>query len=125
MKVQGPSRLKNRPATNSKKSNVDGSFHTFLEAEIAGIQKKDTPVSGNEREHPDQNQAQLLDKAARLLDQTLEQLAAGEKPTEQLISSIQRLRTQLHQQTGTPDEILHQADTMLAVEAERIHTLNR
>ena len=125
MKIEGPSSLKNQPATSSKKSKVDGSFHTFLEAEIAGVQKNDSPVSEHGGEHSGSNQAQLVEEAAKLLDQALEQLSAGEKPAEQVLSSIQQLRTQLHQQPGTSHETIEQADTILAVEAERIHTLNR
>ncbi len=124
MKIQGPLSLKSQPAQSSKKSKVDGSFHTFLEAEIAGAGKNDSPVSSDERQASGKSQAQIVEEAAQLLDQALEQLAAGEKPAEQVITSIQQLRTQLHRQPGDTTEALHQADTMLAVEAERIHRLN-
>jgi len=124
MKIQGPSSLKSQPTQSSKKSKVDGSFHTFLEAEIAGVGKKDSPVSNNERQGSGRSQAEIVEEAAQLLDKALKQLAAGEKPAEQVISSIQQLRTQLQQQPGETTEALHQADTMLAVEAERIHSLN-
>ena len=123
MKIEGPSSLKNQPTKSSKKSKVDGSFHTFLEAEIAGVRKNDSPDTAQEQAYSGRDQAELVEEAAKLLDQAMEQLSAGEKPADQVLTSIQQLRTQL--QAGTSHETIRQADTMLAVEAERIHTLNR
>ena len=126
MKIHGPSSLKNQPTQGSKKSKVNSPFHTFLEAEIAGIKKDATSTEENFHPHSEGRQAQLVEEAARLLDHALEQLTHGEKPGEEILSSIQQLRRELHhQQQGEVDESLQQANTLLAVEVERLNNLQR
>jgi glutathione S-transferase len=124
MKIQGPSSLQNRPAQSLKKGKTGDAFQTLLETEIDASQSITSPGQHKDRQQTSRQQWQLVEEAALLLDQALEQLAAGEKPAEEVLTSIQRLRTQLHQHAGEAGDELTQADAMLAVEAERIHSLN-
>jgi len=124
MKVQGPTSPQSQSSKNLKKVNSNGTFQTFLETEIAGTQNK-TPSEKQEQKQADPQQRwQLVEEAAALLDHALEQLAAGEKPADDILNSIQQLRTQLYQHSDQKDDALNQADAILAVEAERIHFLN-
>lgn len=125
MKIQGPSSPQSQPSQSLKKGKASGTFQTILETEIDATRNSSSSEQQTSGEGSSQQRWQLVEEAAALLDQALKQLAAGEKPAEEVLSSIQKLRTQLHQHTGETDDEFHQADTMLAVEAERIHSLNQ
>jgi len=124
MKIQGPTSPQSQPSQSLKKGKSAGTFQTLLEAGIDATQSTSSSEQQDNRQGSSQQRWQLVEEAATLLDQALEQLAAGEKPAEEVLSSIQKLRTQLHQHRGEANDELHQADAMLAVEAERIHSLN-
>ena len=125
MKIQGPTSPQSQPSKSLKKGKAAGTFQTLLETEIDATQNKLSSEQRDSRQGSSQQRWQLVEEAATLLDQALEQLAVGEKPAEEVLNSIQKLRTQLQQQTGETSDELHQADAMLAVEAERIHSLNQ
>jgi len=124
MKIQGPASPQNQPSQSLKKGKSAETFQALLDTEIDAVQGKSSPEQSNNGHASAQQRWQLVEEAASLLDQALEQLSDGEKPAEEVLNSIQKLRTQLHQHRGETDDELHQADAMLAVEAERIHSLN-
>jgi len=121
MKIQGPTPTKSSPSSEIKKGRTDGKFRTLFDAEVADAKQIERSQYQNGEDHPHQHW-QLVEEAAELLDQALEQLNAGEKPAEQVIASIQQLRRQLKQTENSDDK--SQADTLLAVEAGRIQKLN-
>jgi len=122
MKIQGTSSTQSQPSKSLKKGKADGTFQSILEA---GIDAVDGKSPSDQRSGHDAEQRWLLvEEAADILDQALEQLSAGEKPTDEMLNTIQKLRSELHQQRGETTEALKQADTMLAIEAERIHSLS-
>ena len=119
MKIDGPSGIKGQPTQSTRKGKTNGAFHTFLEAEIAATRKNDSATDQPPQQSGDQNASRLMEEAATLLDQALQNIEAGEKPAAEVLAGIQHLREQLHRQGGGND-----AQTMLAVEAERIRALN-
>jgi len=122
MKIQGTNSAQNQPSKSLQKGKADGTFQTMLDAGIDAVH--DNNASDQQSSSSNEQRWQLVKEAANLLDQALEQLSSGEKPTDELLSTIEQLRTELHQNRGDTTEALHQADTMLAIEAERIHSLS-
>lgn len=125
MKIQGPTSPQSQSSQSLKKGKATGTFQTLLDTEIDATRSKSPSEQRDNSEAPALQRWQLVEEAATLLDQALEQLAAGEKPAEDVLNSIQKLRSQLHQQSGETSVELQQADAILAVEAERIHSLNQ
>lgn len=119
----------NRPiggAGTSKKagrSSADGVFKNLLDAGMQEIQtvqqaeEQPTPQSGGGG-----NALQALEESVSLLDRAMECLESGENPTPELLQDIQQLRRQVRQQLGAEGQN-SEADTLLAVEAERIRSM--
>jgi len=121
MKIHGTSSTQSQPSKSLKKGKADGTFQSMLEA---GIDAVDANTTSDQHDGKETMQRwQLVEDAANLLDQALEQLSSGEKPAEELLNTIQQLRSELHQNRGETTKELNQADTLLAIEAERIHSL--
>ncbi|PJA31656.1 MAG: hypothetical protein CO187_08210 [Zetaproteobacteria bacterium CG_4_9_14_3_um_filter_53_7] len=108
--------------TKQARSNVV--FKSLLESEMTPIQQlneqpQQEPQQGNEQGW------QALQESISLLDQAMQCLESGDMPTTQIIDNIDTLRSQLRQQlaSNTQSNELRDADTLLAVEAERMRSL--
>jgi len=128
MKITNDSAI--RPASPRKKeaASKGGNFQTFLEAEIAettAVQAEQTDSGAAHTEHDDAAWKTLSD-CVELLDRAMHCLEKGDEPPANLAVDIEQLRLKLHHQLEerTPSgAALRQADTMLAVEAERIRNI--
>ncbi|MDX8407180.1 MAG: hypothetical protein R8L58_02225, partial [Mariprofundaceae bacterium] len=86
------------------------------------------PAPDSESESGSHNQQtwQTLQDSLALLDQAMRYLESGEDAPDQLLNDIELLRTEVRRQSATDQASseLRQADTILAVEAARIRSLN-
>ena len=109
-----------RSQTTRKSSDVN--FASMLQAEMDEV----TPVASNtsqQQSSPPQKQThELIEEVTDLLDQALHQLDAGEAPGDEVLNAIVQLRSQLQQQPNS-SQTLEQAQTILAVESERVRSL--
>jgi len=124
MKVHNNLPISGQTTQNSKRSRSDGVFKNLLDAEMSDVQ----PVSNQHQEAPQDDKKQTwqaLQESVSLLDQAMQCLEAGNPPSTELIDDIDQLRSQLRLQlsSGTQTGDLQQADTLLAVEAERIRSM--
>jgi len=122
MKIQGTNSTQSQASKSLKKGKADGTFQSMLEAGIDAVNTN--ALLDQYSDKSSEQRWQLVEEAANLLDQALEQLSTGEKPTKEMLTTIQQLRLELHQNRGEASEALKQADTLLAIEAERIHSLS-
>jgi len=124
MKIQNNLPIRGSQTRKSAQSRSDGVFHALFEAEVADVQhtgEQHTNDDGRRSEHA----WRALEESISLLDQAMQCLESGDAPTPQLMDSIEQLRTTLHQQmaSGSDALTLTQAEILLAVEIERIHSL--
>jgi len=124
MKVHNNLPINGQTTQKAKRARSDGVFKNLLDAEMADVQ----PVSNQQQEAPHSNKEQTrqaLQESVSLLDQAMRCLEAGNPPSSQLIDDIDHLRSQLRQQLSSDLSAgdLQQADTLLAVEAERIRSM--
>ncbi|GAV20022.1 hypothetical protein MMIC_P0983 [Mariprofundus micogutta] len=124
MKVHNNVPINGKPTQKSKQTSTSGAFKTLLESEMVSVE----PVSNQPQQHPQHNNEQTwhaLQESVSLLDQAMQCLESGDMPTAQMIDNIDLLRSQLRQQleTNTGSNELMDAETLLAVEAERIRSL--
>ncbi|MDX8396388.1 MAG: hypothetical protein R8K22_08250 [Mariprofundaceae bacterium] len=123
MKIQGTGKVQGQKIASGKKARSDGAFQSLLNAEMTT--EETTKTSENQQKKPDKKQASIvLEEAVHVLDQTLKQLESGNIPDNQTLDTIQQLRIRLQEQNTSNASELQQADTLLAVEAERIKSLH-
>lgn len=124
MKIHENQPISGKSVQKTKRSRSDGVFGKLLDNEIqqtSQVQPTEQPGS-----QPQMQQAwHTLEESIGLLDQAMLCIEEGETPPQQLINDIESLRAALRQQlaTGLSATELSQADTLLAVEAERIRSL--
>jgi len=124
MKIHNNLPVNGQSTQKTKRNRSDGVFKNLFDAEMTEVQ----PVSNPQQEAPQGNPEQTwqaLHESVSLLDQAMQCLEAGSPPSPQLMVDIEQLRSQLRSKLGsdTPTSDLKQADTLLAVEAERIRSL--
>jgi len=125
MKITNQPPIQGTTSQKSGKKSTHGAFQTLLESELAalpvqGTTPEATPESGSRQTW------QALQDSVALLDQAMLCLESGEQPPDQLLHDIEQLRSQVKRQSAIASDAneLHQADTILAVEAARIRSLN-
>ena len=124
MKIHNKQPIGNNSIRKAKKSSTNGVFGKILESESSKVQAvADTPHQDSQSNMKEA--WHTLEESVSLLDQAMQCLEAGSSPSEQLIGNIEQLRSQLRQQlaSGRSASELKQADTLLAVEAERIRAM--
>ncbi len=96
----------------------------MLESEIDQVQVASEARSDTAR-HPMEEAWHTLEESVSLLDEAMHCIEAGDSPPRQLIQDIEQLRSLLRQQvaSGSSSADLKQVDTLLAVEAERIRSM--
>ena len=124
MKIQNNQPIGSKTLRSTKRSNSNGAFGKILAAEISPNQT----VTENQPQESQQQMKeawQTLEDSVSLLDKAMLALEQGSNPSPQLMQDIEQLRAQLRQQvaSGRPADELKQADTLLAVEAERIRSM--
>ncbi len=124
MKIHNNLPVQGKATRKSSSSHTSGVFGALLESEIEQVQSV-----GEATAEPDQRSAQsawqALEESVSLLDRAMQCMEDGGSPSPQLISDIEQLRCCLQQQVnaGGGNSELRQADTLLAVEAERIRAM--
>ncbi|MBL4775036.1 MAG: hypothetical protein JKY87_03140 [Mariprofundus sp.] len=129
MKIHHNLPISGKTTQKSKRSSATGAFGQVLES-----QAKTTPANQNQSENapqPNLNQAPMqeawhtLETSVSLLDEAMHCIESGDNPPQQLIHDIEQLRALLRQQVSSGNAALElkQADTLLAVEAERIRAM--
>jgi len=125
MKIQNHGAVQATTTRKSQKKDTSGVFQSLLESEITPPQ--DTEHSNEQTATPaEQPPMQTLHTSIALLDQAMDCLESGQAPPEQLLNDIENLRNEVHRHShpGQQTEVLQEADTILAVEAARIRSLN-
>jgi hypothetical protein len=120
MKIHNNLPVNAQTARKSKRVSPDGVFNRLLETRIESTDQLSDSLNAPSGAASEQAWSALEDSIS-LLDQAMQCLESGDAPSQQLIDNIDRLRAQVaadHQYSA-----LRQADTMLAVEAERIRSL--
>lgn len=126
MKIQNNMPINGHTTTQkAKRKGESGLFKSMFESEITEASNSDTPQQSSPSRDSSETAWHSLEEGVSLLDQAMLSLESGEMPSEQLIQNIDQLRTQLKSQlsSGKHSSELQQADTLLAVEAERIRSL--
>lgn len=124
MKIHNNLPISGNQTRKSGKSRSGSVFHTLFEAEVADVQTTGEQQTPDERNSQDQAWRALEDSVF-LLDEAMQCLESGQAPTQQLVDSIDQLRTALHQQlaSGSDTRDLTQAEILLAVEVERMRAM--
>jgi len=125
MKITNQPPIQGTTSQKSGKKSPNGVFQSLLESELATM-----PVQGSTQETAPESGGQqtlrALQDSVALLDQAMNCLESGELPPDQLLQDIELLRSHVKRQSATTSDAgeLSQADTILAVEAARIRSLN-
>ena len=124
MKIHNNPPVHGNTTRKNQRGSTSGVFGALLESEIGQVQS-----AGEAAAEPEQRSAQsawqALEESVSLLDRAMQCIEDGGSPSPQLISDIEQLRCRLQQQVnaGGGNSELRQADTLLAVEAERIRAM--
>jgi len=125
MKIHNNLPVNSKATRKNARSHTGGVFGALLESEIDQAQAISEATSDT-GQVPMQHAWQALEDSVDLLDRAMQCIEDGGSPSPQLISDIEQLRCRLHQQVSAGDSTeLRQADTLLAVEAERIRSMHR
>jgi len=137
MKIQNSVPISSKTTRSTKRSSSNGVFGQLLDSEThqadqAATEKNsiDQPHHNSERhleaeKEPMREAWQTLGESVSLLDEAMHCIESGDNPPQKLIQDIEQLRTLLRKQVASGSSALElkQADTLLAVEAERIRAL--
>ncbi len=140
MKIHNTTPVGGKTTRKTTRSSTNGVFGQVLDAETASdhatADQSDQPCSNQPNpSQSNQNQStnappmqeawHTLRESVSLLDEAIHCIEAGDSPPQQLIHDIEQLRALLRQQvsSGSAAVELKQADTLLAVEAERIRAM--
>jgi len=119
MKIRSVGRPNPNLSRTKEKSATTGSFQSILKSRLEGIstvQKTDNP------EQAPSGRAELWDMiedAARLLDEAMEHIQKDGSPSPHTIHSLQELRGRLRQK-GSAEEV----DAIIAAETSRLQAWN-
>jgi len=124
MKIHNNLPVSGQKTRKTEQSSTNGVFQTLFDAEVNESQEIENPDQTTSHE-PEKRAWQALNESVSLLDQAMKGLESGNAPTAQMISDIEQLRSQVQQHlaSSAQNSELRQADTLLAVEAERIRSL--
>jgi len=123
MKIHNNLPVNSKTTRKNARSNSGGVFNTLLESEINQTQAVHESAAET-GQGSTQHDWQALEDSVALLDRAMQCIEDGGSPPPQLVSDIEQLRSRLHQQVNAGDTELRQADTLLAVEAERIRSMH-
>jgi len=124
MKIHNSQPVSSKTTRKASRNSADGVFSKMLESEIHQVQASSESHADTSKQ-PMQEAWHTLEDSVSLLDKAMQCIESGDSPPRQLIDNIEQLRSLLRQQvsTGHPSTELQQADTLLAVEAARIRSM--
>ncbi len=124
MKIHNNQPINGKTIRKTSRNSSGGVFGKMLESEINQVQVTSESHADTSKQ-PMQEAWHTLDESVSLLDEAMQCIESGDSPPRQLIHDIEKLRSLLRQQvtSGSPDAELQQADTLLAVEAARIRSM--
>jgi len=124
MKIHNNLPVSGKTTRKIARSSADGVFGKILESEINQVQAAEESHTDTSRQ-PMQEAWRTLEESVSLLDKAMQCIESGDNPPPQLSQDIEKLRSLLRRQavSGNPSAELKQADTLLAVEAERIRSM--
>lgn len=124
MKIHNNSPVSGQTARKTTKSDSKGVFKTLLDAEINETHEIEATVH-EQQQKPEERAWHALNESVTLLDQAMKHLESGKAPTRQMMIDIEQLRSEVQQHLSgsAQSHELREADTLLAVEAERIRSL--
>jgi len=119
MKIRHTS-IRRTPSTPASESSSESSrFRTLLQDEIGTTFDTPTSQKQNDPDTSDQKQAwALVEDAAHLLDNIIDQIETDGKPDPASVDSLQQLRKQLSH--GQTTAVQQDMNTVIAVETERL-----
>ncbi len=131
MKIQNNAPITGKTTHPTKRSTASSVFGQLLDAEVHQTdqgkkdQGHDHGTQAQETKAPMQEAWHTLEESVTLLDEAMQCIESGDSPPQRLIQDIEQLRALLRKQvaSGTSAIELKQADTLLAVEAERIRAM--
>ena len=127
MKIHNNSPISNQEIRKSKRTQSSNRFGQLLESELESSQPvaPATPQHDEHQQPPSREAWQTLEQSVSLLDRAMQRVEEGNIPSPELIQDIEQMRAKLRQQlqAGSHNHELNQADTLLAVEAERIRAM--
>jgi len=121
MKIRStdPSRVN---TSRTKKPEVKGSsFEELLHTRLDGIHSQSEDNRPGEEYKNSGKTLNIIEDAALMLDQALEQIQHNEQPSEEITLSLNVLRKQLKQACPDSDS-LKTADAIIAVETSRLQS---
>jgi len=124
MKIHNSQPVSGKTIRKTSRSSAEGVFGKMLESEINQVQAVSESRSDTSKQ-PMQEAWHTLEESVSLLDKAMQCIESGDSPPRELIHDIEQLRSLLRQQvdSGRPSAELQQADTLLAVEAARIRSM--
>lgn len=129
MKIHHNIPISGKTMQKTKRSSSTGAFGQLLDIQDKSTAENKHQHSNEKQTTPEQAPMQeawnTLEESVSLLDEAMHCIESGDNPPKQLIHDIEHLRSLLRQQiaTGSAALELRQADTLLAVEAERIRAM--
>ncbi|MDQ6999144.1 MAG: hypothetical protein Q9M17_10565 [Mariprofundus sp.] len=131
MKIQNSTPVTGKTTQTTKRSSTSGLFGQLLDAESHQTdqsttdQPHDHGTQTTETRAPMQEAWHTLEESVTLLDEAMQCIESGDSPPQKLIQDIEQLRALLRNQVASGGSAieLKQADTLLAVEAERIRAM--
>jgi len=119
MKIRSGQPLRSQKETSrASQTSADGQFQILLDNQMLDAADPQHTVN-SEHDAPTAQHQQLLNDATRLLDEAIEQIEHENAPREQTVESLQQLRKKIADM-GLPENKLSAANTILAVETERL-----
>jgi uncharacterized membrane protein len=119
MKINGVGRQTPNVAKTKEKSVKSGSFQSILKSRLESIQ----PVQHSndfEQNSSGHNEVwEMIEDAARLLDEAMEHIQKDGSPSPQTLHSLQALHARLNQK-GSNEEV----DAIIAAETQRLQAWN-
>jgi len=131
MKIQNSTPVSGKTTQTTKRSTANGLFGQLLDAESQQTDQSTTDQPQNhsaqttDTRAPMQEAWHTLEESVTLLDEAMQCIESGDSPPQKLIQDIEHLRALLRVQVASGGSAieLKQADTLLAVEAERIRAM--
>jgi len=129
MKIRHNTPISAKTTQRSKRSNSSNAFGQLLDSQDKTTTASQQQQSNEQLATPNQPAMQeawhTLEESVSLLDEAMHCIESGDNPPQKLIHDIEHLRALLRQQvaSGSAALELRQADTLLAVEAERIRAM--
>jgi len=124
MKIHNNLPVSGKTIRKTSRNSTEGVFGKMLESEIHQVQAANENHADTSKQSM-QEAWHTLEESVSLLDKAMQCIESGDAPPRQLINDIEQLRSLLRQQVSSvrPSAELQQADTLLAVEAARIRSM--